>query len=113
MKKIGADKNPCTLTVPSFSGTFGIPTTHHTNQKCQKSLQTLPAPTHQNCPPKQKFSSPRSDNRLLMNNAQPITANISKLGVSSLRKVCTFNQNCNGLISWWHGNPSLLILANR
>ena len=29
---------------------------------------------------------------------QPITANISKLGGSGLRKVSTFNQNCNGLI---------------
>ena len=44
---------------------------------------------------------------------QPITANISKLGGSGLRKVSTFNQNCNGLIGGWHGNPSLLILANR
>jgi hypothetical protein len=46
------------LTFPSFLGTFGIPATHHTNQKCQKSLQTLPALTHDNCQPEQKFSSP-------------------------------------------------------
>ncbi|MBB3185919.1 hypothetical protein FHX64_000082 [Microbacter margulisiae] len=29
---------------------------------------------------------------------QLLTANISKLGVSGLRKFSTFNQNCNGLI---------------
>ena len=47
------------------------------------------------------------------NNSQCLTANISKLGVSGLLKVSTFNQNFNGLISKWLGNPSLLILANR
>jgi hypothetical protein len=41
------------------------------------------------------------------------TANISKLGFSGFLKVCTFNQNYNGRIGGWHGNPSLLILANR
>ncbi len=41
------------------------------------------------------------------------TANISKLGVGGLFKVCTFNKNFNGLISKWLGNPSLLILAKR
>ena len=46
-------------------------------------------------------------------NRQCLTANISKLGVSGLREVSTFNQNCNGLIGKWLGNPSLLILANR
>ncbi len=44
---------------------------------------------------------------------ETLTANISKLGGGGLPKVCTFNQIINGLISWWHGNPSLLILANR
>ena len=46
-------------------------------------------------------------------NRQCLTANISKLGVIGLRKVSTFNQNFNGLIGKWLGNPSLLILANR
>ena len=31
---------------------------------------------------------------------QQLTANISKLGLSGLRKVCTFNQNFNGLTGW-------------
>lgn len=44
---------------------------------------------------------------------ETLTANISKLGVSGLRKVCTFNKNCSGLIVNWLRNPSLLILANR
>ena len=44
---------------------------------------------------------------------QPLTANISKLGINSLRKVCPFNQNNKGLISWWLRKPSLLILINR
>jgi len=44
---------------------------------------------------------------------ETLTANISKLGGSGLLKVCTFNQNSNGLIGRWHRNPSLLILANR
>ena len=72
MKEIGTNKSTYTLSIPSFAGTFGILATKHTNQKCQKSLQTLPAPTHYNCPPKQKFSSPGIANRLIMNNAQPI-----------------------------------------
>lgn len=46
-------------------------------------------------------------------NALATTANISKLGDSGLSKVRIFNQNNNGLISKWFGNPSLLILANR
>jgi hypothetical protein len=44
---------------------------------------------------------------------ETLTANISKLGESGMLKVCTFNKIINGLISRWHGNPSLLILANR
>lgn len=44
---------------------------------------------------------------------ETLTANISKLGVSGLRKVSTFNQNCNGLIRKWLGKPILLILARR
>ncbi len=46
-------------------------------------------------------------------NKLALTANISKLGNSGLLKVCTFNQNCNGLKGRWHRNPSLLILATR
>jgi len=46
-------------------------------------------------------------------NAQQLTANISKLGVSGLLKVCTFNKIFNGLTGEWLGNPSLLILAKR
>jgi hypothetical protein len=79
MKKIGTDKYTYTLTVPSFSGTFGIPATHHANQKCQKSFQTLPAPTHDNCQPEQKFSFPWIVNMLIMNNAQPITSGYKTL----------------------------------
>lgn len=41
------------------------------------------------------------------------TVNISKLGDSSLFKVCTFNKNFNGLTGEWLGNPSQLILASR
>jgi len=82
MKDIETIKNSYTLTFPSFSGTFGIPATHHTNQKYQKSLQTLPAPTHDNSQPKQKFSSPWIVNSLIMNNAQPITRNIANGGES-------------------------------
>ena len=44
---------------------------------------------------------------------ETLTANISKLGVCGLFKVCTFNNNFNGMTSKWHGNPSQLILANR
>lgn len=44
---------------------------------------------------------------------EPPTANISKLGVSGLFKVCTLNKNFNGLTCKWLGNPSLLILAIR
>lgn len=44
---------------------------------------------------------------------ETLTANISKLGVSGLRKVSAFNQIFNGLIGKWLGNPSLLILAIR
>lgn len=71
MKEIGIVK-PNTLTVPPFSGTFGIPAIHRSNQKCKKSLQTLPALARDNCQLKQKFSSTWIDNRLIMNNAQPI-----------------------------------------
>ena len=73
------------MTFPSFSGTFGIPATQYTNQKCQKSLQTLPAPTHDNSQPEQKFRSPWIDNRLIMNNAQPITHGIVHAGFSGMR----------------------------
>ena len=51
-------------------------------------------------------------NRRMKTNETP-TANISKLGVSGLLKVCTFNQIISGLICKWLGNPSLLILAKR
>lgn len=87
MKKIGTDKNPNTHTIPSFSGTFGIPATYHLTQKCQKSLQTLPAPTHDNSLPKQKFSSPWIDNRLIMNDAQPITNGIRHGGGFRVRRL--------------------------
>jgi len=40
-------------------------------------------------------------------------ANISKLGVSGLIKVSTFNQNFYGLTVEWLGKPSLLIFAIR
>jgi hypothetical protein len=46
-------------------------------------------------------------------NRQCLTANISNLGVSGLRKVRTFNQIFNGLIGKWLEIPSLLILATR
>jgi len=63
---------------------------------------------------KEPFRPSHSIERLIGKiNRQCLTANISKLGVSGLRKVCTFNQIINGLISKWLGNPSLLILANR
>ena len=73
---------------------------------------------------KEPFRPSRSNTRLIDSanlidkgienkNRQCLTANISKLGVSGLRKVSTFNQNCYGLIGWWHRNPSLLILAKR
>jgi len=41
------------------------------------------------------------------------TANISKLGVSDLIKVCTFNTIFNGSTGEWLRNPSQLILAKR
>lgn len=44
---------------------------------------------------------------------ETLTANISKLGFSGLRKVCTFNKILSGLIGKWLRKPSLLILANR
>jgi hypothetical protein len=91
-------KNPNTLTLPSFSGTFGIPAIHHTNQKSQKSLQTLPAPTHVNSLPKQKFSSPWIYKKLIMNTAQPITRYIKHLAESANFKGGTFNKHCNSLI---------------
>jgi hypothetical protein len=46
-------------------------------------------------------------------NRQCLTANKSKLGKSGVLKVCTFNQNINGLIGKWLRNPSLLLLATR
>lgn len=36
-----------TQTIPSLSGTFGIPARLASIQKCQKSLQAHPAPTHE------------------------------------------------------------------
>lgn len=42
---------------------------------------------------------------------ETLTTNISKLGVSGLIKVCTFNKTFNGLTGDWLRNPSQLILA--
>lgn len=53
------------------------------------------------------------DNFIKIKNRQCLTANISKLRVSGLFKVRTFNKILNSLILWWLGNPSLLILASR
>jgi hypothetical protein len=52
-------------------------------------------------------------NILKMNKGQLVTANISKLGISSLLKVSTFNKIFNGLTGEWLRKPSLLILATR
>ncbi len=49
----------------------------------------------------------------MKNEHQHTTANISKLGVSDLVKVCTFNKIFNGLTGEWLRNPSQLILATR
>jgi hypothetical protein len=64
-------------------------------------------------PDKTKIGGKLIQKWLRMKEAQCLTANISKLGFSGFLKVCTFNQNYNGRIGGWHGNPSLLILANR
>jgi hypothetical protein len=92
-----------TRTIPSLSGTFGIPARLALNPKM----------------PKEPSSPSRSNARIErqlhgeMNQGQRTTANISKLGVSGLRKVCIFNQNYSGLIVNWLRNPSLLIPARR
>ncbi len=92
-----------THTIPSLSGTFGIPA----------SLALIPKM------PKEPLSPSHSNGRIERqlhgegNQGQRTTANISKLGKGGLPNFCTFNKKSNDLISRWHGNPSLLILAKR
>ncbi len=75
-----------THTIPSLSGTFGIPAKLALNPKM----------------PKEPSSPSRSNARIErylhceMSQGQRTTANISKLGDSGLRKACTFNQKVTG-----------------
>jgi hypothetical protein len=101
-------------TFPLLSCTFGIPARLAHNPKMPKEHSSPSRFIALSAyPDKTKIGGKMTRKWLIMSEAQCLTANISKLGVSGLRKVSTFIQNRNGLIGRWHGNPSLLILANR
>jgi len=94
--------------IPSLQGTLA----KHTKPTLQPNFAKEPfRPSHSNAGLRDSVNM--IDKWIENISRQCLTANISKLGVSGLRNFCTFNQNSNGLIGRWLGNPSLLILANR
>lgn len=90
-------------TIPSLSGTFGIPARLTHSPKMPKEPSS---PSRSNAQIEHQYINRQIDNKI--EHGQRTTANISKLGDSGLPIFSTFNQNINGLISMWHRNPSLL-----
>ncbi|MDD2636216.1 MAG: hypothetical protein PHW82_12060 [Bacteroidales bacterium] len=88
-------------TIPSLSGTFGIPASSAHNPKMPKEPSS-PSRSYAMTadPDKTKIGANVMDKWLIMNKAQCLTRNIRKPGDVGNLNFCTFTQNLNGLISW-------------
>ncbi len=82
-------------TIPSLSGTFGIPARLAHNPKIPKEPSS---PSRSNAQRERRYLIEQIDDE--MNQGQRTTRNIRKPGDVGKFKFCTFNKNCFGLTSW-------------